>query len=660
MKKIKRDVVSSMIESLDPSDSKSAIAKETLEGLRASSIKGGSSHLTTSLKNPGVVLDKKLDQLQSTRGGDPAIENSRVKLQDELEAPVVENRQLVGKAKDDVATAQRGIDAEISSNPGFKSITDRYGNPNQVDIDYSKTKENIRNEITQGVEEEAGRITTRKNQLYEDLPDGIEPNQQMIDSSLSEIPLPSNLVEKFDQVRGDYKKLRTFATNDLEKEIQNYRGAGKWGEADELRRLQRSLVDDQLDYVAKAARASDGKFRARHPEMAEKVETANTYMKETAGPLLRDNEPVSEIIDNRRYKGKDTATQRNRTIIESTINDRDRNIDIEKIGTLLGNDRKKLADYHKADVARIIKQRFIDRNGKLSPEDITALQGEFDKRIPGLTTGDPNSVKELNEFFTLIKDKNFNKESAMKILTDLETKGKEIEESVYDGALRDYFAKVGGQQVRNERGFDIAKRVIDSEPRSLDAALKSGDETVRKGYEVSWAKAVKERMKESDIPKLLTENFKEAGNKIFKNPLISEAIDSIAFEAQKGLGANKTRMTQGIDHGAPQERARLAVNNLITWTFGVLNPTAAKIRTVSGDYLKKNDSWDMAKQAADVVLADTDLFIKIAQEMIDKKAKQLTPEQKQLMFRVITKAGYNVKKQDRESKIKEQTEQIQK
>ena len=111
-------------------------------------------------------------------------------------------------------------------------------------------------------------------------------------------------------------------------------------------------------------------------------------------------------------------------------------------------------------------------------------------------------------------------------------------------------------------------------------------------------------------------------------------------------------MTGGLPLERSQKEATLAVNTMITWMFGVLNPTAARIRTVSGDFMKKKDSWGKAKLAADIILSNPDEFVEIAKKISSKDAGKIDKETKTMLFRMFTRAGYSI---EGPSKVDEQT-----
>lgn len=133
----------------------------------------------------------------------------------------------------------------------------------------------------------------------------------------------------------------------------------------------------------------------------------------------------------------------------------------------------------------------------------------------------------------------------------------------------------------------------------------------------------------------------KAGEVIFADePQALEYIQQVAEEISKN---KKAALNTGEGFGAADKATRGGVekakNLLVTWTLGVLNPTATKARSISSSVLDSMDPADKVAKFAEEIMADSTKFSEMAKKYMGKEMKVLTPEMKMYLRRSMIKAG---------------------
>lgn len=447
---INRDTVGSILKGLDPDDPNNAIAIDVLEGLRSSTIKGGSAQLTNKLKAPARHLEKKTEEVFDSRGGFESVDQGTTNIQDIADAELIPSRTAANKAKDDLVVAEQGIEAEMARNPEFQSIVQKSPGSG-VNIDYSKAKDDASDAMQDRLATVSDQVTNQKNKRFKkvfDLAKGVAPNQKLIDAAIEELgyDLPADVMERFTKARGSYGELYQFANFDLPKIRETLRLEAKrtglntgdsYTQADRVAQLKDRLLDDQMEWLATAERGTDGRYRGKHPEIAQASEDAYKYYKQITVPMLRDG-PVGKMQDNRWYKPPKEAKTANRGLLEGTLDNRSNREHTQTIVKALGKDKTLAKDYVFAKAATAIR-REVNETGSLSHESYKRLLDQFDQDIPTLRAADPKAVDNLNTLLTNLRDKNFDKKAAFEKLDELEKEAQRIEHVVYGEQFDTFF-----------------------------------------------------------------------------------------------------------------------------------------------------------------------------------------------------------------------------
>lgn len=646
-----QDLVSSMLEALSARKAKGIdvdpALEEQLGGLRASALGSKAPNLNAAMRRNENLVGKKLEEIHDTREGAYGMKNAKDMIQVEGEAPVIRAQGDITKTREALAEAEAGVDKHILDDPAFKSIADQQ--EQGVKLDFTGKQSDKADEMVKTIGGTDQAMTAEKNALYEAIPNDAVGDTKALQDALDQSNLNDTIRAQIEATGGNWKALNKLSDTVLSKRIDQIKALGANTRPDDLMELEslqymrKHIKQDQLDYLTGSKKDEFGKFRRQRPDVEQAATKARDYFRDDYAPAFRDG-PMEDMQRNRRMLPEKEQTVKNRDILESTLTDPKKREYTDEIVRVLGKsgDKQKAADYALYTLSKDVRDGF-NATGKLSPETATKIRGKIDAMIPVLKASDPDVIPKLEKFYDNLNSKNFNKAQMETELARVEKIGKEAEESVYNGALKDFFVKRGGKTVPKENGFEIFKKVFDDPEggATIDEVMKSGSPIVKKGLEAAWAKSARKKLLDSEtgIGKL-DENFLALGRKTFgKDSLVVDAIEDLAKRAKQSDLANKTRMSKGLDTAASQVKMTSAVRTVSTWLFGVLNPTAAKIQTISKDLLKKNSSHDVANAAADAILSDTDTFLKVAREMQESGKNKLLPSQKKMLFRLAVNTG---------------------
>lgn len=645
------DTISSMLENLDMNNPEQARIAKTLESLRSSALSGGGPRLTGALEAPRKDLKDTLKQVQDFRG-EESINVAKDKVveygQRQLEVP----RQKIRDARGELVAAERGVEAEMAGNPAFKEITDKQPGKD-VTIDFTDGQTDISTKMTGNIASADQALTKRKNDLYDAIPETAQVNTASLGEAITKADpfIDDVLREKLDEAGGNFKKLYQLANVDIEKEIQIARSLGTragYDKADALRDLKKNITDDQLDYMALPTSGDQATVKA--------ATEARDFFKDEYAPKFRDG-PLEDMQRNRRFKPETEALVDNRRMLEGVISDPKQREYTAKVLDVLdtpegGKSASDAVDYALYSVATDIRKS-VNITGKLTPEDALKISTAFDRFIPILKKKAPEKIKEIEGFLTSLRDKNFNVKEVQAKLAQLEVAGKKAEETILGQQLGEFFKKSGDGFTAVRDGYEVFDKMMSSREGSaklVDLITSVDDPLVQGGLKTAWAKSAAKRMLDSDagIGKL-DEDFVNVGKSIFgENSKVPQGIQQLYDLARKGEGANKIRMASGLETNSFQVGAVQAVNAVITTIWGVLNPTAARVRIVTRDLMKKYDPKDEVKKAADLIIANAEEFTKIADRLIAEKRKQLSPQERTLVFRMLVQAGLSESRDEKQ------------
>lgn len=654
-----QDTVSAMLDNLNPQNPDHAELYETLTQLRSSSLGGGSPALNSKLKMAEREMDRSLQDFERTRGGEQSIQGAKDSVVEGAQRQLEPVRQQITDTRGELVRAKRGVDAEMAENPAFQDIVDR--NPgSDVKIDYTSGETNRAQDILEHTNRADELFTRQKNEKFADIPEDELVNEVALADTLEDAApwMDDRMRAEIGDAGGSFKKLSNWATTTLDARIKTKAAAAKstedWAEVSALKRLKKNLSEDQENLIGEDA--------------SDIAQEAKRYYKDEYAPKFRDS-PLEDIQETNRFKPPKKALVENRATIESTLSDpKKREFSDTIIDTLQseegGKSGKLAGDYVMYKIAKSTRNA-LNKTGKLSPEDALALTDEFDRYIPVLEKTNPGKVKEIEGFLTSLRDKNFNVKEVEAKLKTFEDLGRDAEENLLGGKLKEFFSKEGGVYTAKDNGFKIFNDMME-DPQAgpkIDSLLAQADNdpVIKKGMQAAWAKGARDRILSNDAGLgKASENFIKAGKKVYGDQIV-DGIMELDRLARAGERANKARGAGGLDINRSGSERTLAVNNVITWVWGVLNPTAARIRTVTGDLLKRYNPKDRAHKAADMIMSDPELFTKIADDMMAQRRNMMDPAEKKTLFRAMVQAGIALPRDEKEltdNTVDDQTQEV--
>lgn len=660
----KRDTVSTLSDLPGMSD----VTQGELGGLRSSALSGSSPRLEKSLDAPARELDSLTDELISSRGGREGVQQAGDDIISSGVADVSRADDIVRGGQSALVRAERGIEESIRNDPTFAPILKDLGD--RVNIDMSDAHRVPADKMAERLIEASRKMTDEKNRLYSAIPAGSQVDTMSLEQAskpaIDSGALSGDLLEKFKAAGDDFKELDRFSNFELGPAIKNLYDTNQIDRARQLQDLRRNITDEQLDFIA-----DNG------DDIAKKAATAaRDFYKKDFAPFWRENPVLEEIRDISYTPGRTFQVPQARSALERQLVNTDIPEYTDSVIDVLsrkeaGESQGLAMDYTLGKIADEVST-IINRDGRLTPENSKHLTEYIGKFSPILDKLDPARKVQIEDFFTNLRDQNFDVNTMRENLKTFQKNADDVRQRVFDDELREFFDK--GKGVPNAQA---ALSKLFNSPQStglteggagrLDSILKrvEGNPIARDGIEAAWITEAKKKFfagKDGAVEMLNDDHFLAAGKKIFGEDEMNSVVmglQEVADMAKAGQRANITRGSGGLSFGAGQEKMRTAVNMVTTFIFGVLNPTAARVRTVSGDLLKTYSETDLAKRAGDIILADVDAFYKIAKDITEKGTVVMTDREKRILRQSFYKAGYYLDDDDPmnpESGLDEQTD----
>lgn len=161
-----------------------------------------------------------------------------------------------------------------------------------------------------------------------------------------------------------------------------------------------------------------------------------------------------------------------------------------------------------------------------------------------------------------------------------------------------------------------------------------------KGLQAVWARKARAVLDSQDSTPEIDKYIRDYGKQVFPdNPEVVDALWELNRVSKSVDKAKKARQGAGFDYKEEGKLEQMSIGSVITWMFGVLNPTSAKLRTITKDLAVKHDVAPAAKTAGDMILANADEFSEIARRIIKEQNGKLSPKDKTQLFRMMTQAG---------------------
>lgn len=326
-------------------------------------------------------------------------------------------------------------------------------------------------------------------------------------------------------------------------------------------------------------------------------------------------------------------------------------------------------------------QTLINQYGKgtLSPERFKEKIASFERYGATLSqlSGKPNQY--FNDFLTKMRDLTFNRADAESLLKAAQTNLEAAEDRIFGRTLQGLVDTItaGRRLFGSPKNYEAMSRTVKDmmlkggRERDLemlvDAAKSSGDIQALDALKGMFSKAVRESwFNKNGLPDTnYLQSFlkretplSHASNIIWGDDSINKLVlDSAAEKFIRQFDPRPGRLMHPIDVGQQAVKERQYIDRIITWAFGILNPRAARIRTVTGQILSGADPTDALKDFLDGVTSNPEELEKIIQEMLKKEQRQLTGAQKDAIARIVGK-GLLYSWRDQEKPAYEETEKL--
>lgn len=640
-----KDTITAMIESLNPKNAQDAQIIATLEGIRSSALSGEGPVLKTAMEAPERALTQGLDQAQTTRGGDTMIGKAKDNIVAQGRAEVQAPYDAAASKQTDLALAEKDTTGLIEHDPILgKKLKDAQSKG--VDLQAGQASLDDQVELAQAARTRQQSDMKTKNAAYETLGDARADADSFYKAYDEASPwVPNDIKKSIDTQRAlgqedgknfSYRYLNNIIKPQLSSEIQIARQAGDGEKVRMLSRLQDNIRKDQLTALTEsgdeitaqsaiAARQANKEYSSLHKDGlgGELRETSIDYDPKTY-PIKWEEESTKKIL--------------------SAIKDPARRKSVEQLIKIVGPDHAdKVANVAMYEAFQDITNAVNFGNKKLTDLEVSDVASKLQDMVAAFPAGQRGRIQG---FLTKLRDKKITAEQLKMEYDSLSEFSKKNEEDVYGVALKDFFKKQGGKYVDQPNGFEIFNTMMrdkQGQQRMADVIARgTKDPAIKKGLEAAWAKAAKDRL----LPKgasevgVMDDAFMNYGRQIYgSNSSLPEMISALRDKTEVSQAANRVRMTKGIDVGKGQHDLKAASNLVITFIWGVLNPTAARIRGVTNQLIKKYDVRDKSKVALDTVIGNAEEFSRIAKEISDKKMKELTPKQKTMIYRILRRGG---------------------
>ena len=313
----------------------------------------------------------------------------------------------------------------------------------------------------------------------------------------------------------------------------------------------------------------------------------------------------------------------------------------------------------------------IANGGVLSEISADKLSAGLKKRMAQINATNPAMGTELTTLFKRIKDgqidiKKFGEEAkvARKAQEDADLE-------IFRDNFGDFFEGGGtGKAYKNTedslKAFDdVLKTGQSSKLKNVvNAVNRSGDEAAKRGLRAAYVRNLRQRLFDAtkrqkgaskagiatDRPALreaeiatFTEGdpLYQAGLEIFKDE--PEALKFIAGLTKEASDSAKLATNSGVEQAGKDKASKAesmqGMARIITWTLGVLNPTATRAKTITSAAIDRMNPESELAQFAEYILSDAANFSKEAKKYMAKDATAIPPELKAYIRKSMVKAG---------------------
>lgn len=622
-----RDTISTVFDTLDKNNPVDQAKRYQLEGLRSSAIATGAPQLENTLAKPKEFLHETLGDIHATRGGDEAIEQTRQNLQSQAREEAEATRIPPELAKRDLSEEESNLNTALKSDetfgPKFKEAEN-----SGIKLDINEEARNRKTDLLLKTKEARAANKEARDTAYKEVGETGAPAKmdEFMDVYNQNIDfVPDNIKTLVDNADGTFAYLNNEIRPRLSEAITAAYKTNDIFKAEALQKVRDNITRDQMAYmteigsdrVAQAALKANKvnkEYTALHNQGVGKELTLNEKI----------NRPRTQEID---------YLEKGRDILTNVIKNPNRKESLDQLRKIVGPEHEDKI----ADIALAESMKDITSSGDLKKitSDLQQMANAF--------TGKQKS--RIEGFLTDIRDRNATIEDLKSRIPELEKDAAEARYEIfsnkYKGLFKDIRSTGEAKEVTN--GYKAFKKILENpesdELSNIIEVAKRNPEDM-KGLQAAWSKAATETLNSNtkDIVSF-QEQFVKHGKEVFGDtPLVNKILE-LQSEAKKIVDANKARQSNPLRYAKNQVEANKAINTMLTWAFGVLNPTAARIRTITSDIMRENSSEATSRKAADNILSSAPRFIEIGRSLLDEIQSKVSPAAKRQIFQFGLKLG---------------------
>lgn len=319
-----------------------------------------------------------------------------------------------------------------------------------------------------------------------------------------------------------------------------------------------------------------------------------------------------------------TAADRSSSTIDSLFNNTNRG-QLQLVGEFLqtpegGKSAKPLVDVGIAKMVQASRKTAqTDGVGAIDSQQLISSISNFASTLEKVS---PQQYTRLQDIITNLRKYEKNGVELERIAKEAEDLAKNTDSAVLDKELVDFFKGSGanrqeitqGQEVFN--GIFNDKKMFDQKVDNLIVRADQSGPEARNGLKAAFGKFIK--FNPTDIAKN-EERTLDIANRIYADqPEVVEAIET-AFKLVKNTQVGEGSRVGVLSAASETEsKGLLGLNRAITMLFGVLNPTATKIRTLTSIAAKNYNPKDNMIRLIGEIASDTPTFLNALDEYINK------------------------------------------
>ena len=315
------------------------------------------------------------------------------------------------------------------------------------------------------------------------------------------------------------------------------------------------------------------------------------------------------------------------------------------------------------------RKQLIDSGEDIENFSVDALASELSKYGAAFKEVDPEVSNGLNKFLVSLQSDIGDINKVKEILKEAEKKTTTIEDAYKGsgGAFGEFYSQVKNPSNLDQRyaltgdATGAMSRIFKDTDNSINKIQKileetsingKNDPTVLAGLQVSWVDALRKEIIDNSTgafnvrgTKLLLDDnsltsFLKVGEEIFQDkPELLALYKNVLKDALYENAPISKQLSATLNLKGVDTDVAAAAHILTTWTFGVLNRTAARVRSGVGGVLAINKSADSVDAIYSQILNDPQYFADTLRKMADtiKAEGPASQAMKEMLWDVFTR-----------------------